>query len=483
METTPIVRFNGSNFNLWRMRLECVLLEKDLFEALDDAPEDERELQWWKIKDRKAKACLLLRINDDLVESTSEMGETTMEVLEAMKRRYASVGMVSQLTARREVLELRMKEGEDIKSHISHLEASLRKLKLAGGEMADPDCIATLLLSLPPSWQPMRLLIENRVDAGELTFEVVKGILMGEQRSRDAVTSQTVKTESVAVVKEKYQGRKVNSNTVRLCYSCSLPGHIAKDCPKKNLNSTPRTTKKECENCHLKNHTTAECRKKKQTLLVVEQLHTVTSEQPTWVIDSGASSHMCHSAEMFINMRDVDDIVVVVADRRELRAHAIGTVLFQTVEREFIVEDCLFVPELGHNLLSVPALTKKKFQITFSEDFCTFGDVIVPKKGNLYLLECLPAKKDQIRENASFGQQKECLELWHRRLGHLNELDIKRIVEIKGDLSFCDICQFGKSHRLPFPDSETRAKDKLEIIHTDVLAKCWWCAVCTYNCR
>jgi hypothetical protein len=67
---------------------------------------------------------------------------------------------------------------------------------------------------------------------------------------------------------------------------------------------------------------------------------------------------------------------------------------------------------------------------------------------------------------------------WHRRLGHLNPGAVKLLLD-KGlatgngysgrDFDECIGCVLGKQHRESFPKkSERRAKDVLEIVHTDV---------------
>ena len=69
------------------------------------------------------------------------------------------------------------------------------------------------------------------------------------------------------------------------------------------------------------------------------------------------------------------------------------------------------------------------------------------------------------------------LNSWHKRLGHNNienHLKIKdNVIGLKiseHDLGKCETCQLNRSRKLPVTkDSETRAKDVLEIVHTDIL--------------
>ncbi len=62
---------------------------------------------------------------------------------------------------------------------------------------------------------------------------------------------------------------------------------------------------------------------------------------------------------------------------------------------------------------------------------------------------------------------------WHRRLGHLNRASLNKLlnfpsITLKGNV--CGICDAGKITAKPFPrESRTRAKEPLELIHSDVM--------------
>mgnify|MGYP000070031161 CR=1 FL=1 len=70
------------------------------------------------------------------------------------------------------------------------------------------------------------------------------------------------------------------------------------------------------------------------------------------------------------------------------------------------------------------------------------------------------------------------IDLWHKRISHVNyqrlqELQSKQVVfgllKIRGQKAqICDVCQFGKQHRLPFPTVRNRSLNKLDLIHLDV---------------
>ena len=70
------------------------------------------------------------------------------------------------------------------------------------------------------------------------------------------------------------------------------------------------------------------------------------------------------------------------------------------------------------------------------------------------------------------------LQLWHQRLGHVNQQRLKAAVrdsliegieKCDGDLPFCQGCVEGKQKRKPFHGlSGVQRKKKLQLVHSDI---------------
>ena len=75
----------------------------------------------------------------------------------------------------------------------------------------------------------------------------------------------------------------------------------------------------------------------------------------TWCIDSGASSHMTGSHEMFSKLSQADtDVEVVLGDDSIVSAVGRGTITFQRESMSpMLLRDVLYVPGLKKNLVSV----------------------------------------------------------------------------------------------------------------------------------
>jgi transposase InsO family protein len=95
--------------------------------------------------------------------------------------------------------------------------------------------------------------------------------------------------------------------------------------------------------------------------------------------------------------------------------------------------------------------------------------VIGSRTGNLYRLL-------EQNEEALIHNEVNPNELWHRRYAHINYQALpflKRLVEGILDLQsthegICKGCALGKNIKKPFPSSNNRSKDILDLIHLDV---------------
>ena len=189
-----------------------------------------------------------------------------------------------------------------------------------------------------------------------------------------------------------------------------------------------------------------------------------------WLIDSGASSHMMNQKEILKQYKEFQQPEKVgLGDGRTVLALGAGNVqvnmrcgLDGKIQRS-IIHDALFVPKLTCNLFSVRAAATKGNRVNFGEKkcwirnnkgkLCGMGSLVE----KLYQLDCEPTSKIQTSVAVQVNEE---LNLWHQRLGHLNEQHIKEIINknlaigvkipTAGSLSFCEGCVQGKMQRKSF---------------------------------
>jgi hypothetical protein len=121
------------------------------------------------------------------------------------------------------------------------------------------------------------------------------------------------------------------------------------------------------------------------------------SHPAEWIVDSGASVHMSCRHDWFRGFRVlVPTQRVVIGDGRSIEATGIGSIELELKvqkgkTRRTMLQQVYFVPNLYGNLLSVPCLTKKGYETSFSQDACAItqnGSIaaLARKRESLYIL-------------------------------------------------------------------------------------------------
>lgn len=208
-----------------------------------------------------------------------------------------------------------------------------------------------------------------------------------------------------------------------------------------------------------------------------------SANESLWIVDSGATLHMSKSSELLSNFTPQFGHNVIISDGSTIPIQGYGTLtIFLKDERNhlthtLILDNVAVVPKLSVNLISVRALTSSNVSIKFTENSCY---IIHPKmpillatvSNSLYIVKITNLKKERFTYN---NTAMTCIHEWHRKLGHRNIAQIKRLadtlnlkVEKCSCSSDCLGCLKGKLHALPFPQVADKPSEPRDIITTDV---------------
>ena len=112
-------KFNGSNFELWKLKMEDLLEDRDLWEAasLNVRPAMISQADW-ELKDRKAKGLIRLCLADLVLLNVFD--EKTLNSLwTRLGFVYQAKSLVNKLFLRKKLYSLRMEEGGSIIEHLN----------------------------------------------------------------------------------------------------------------------------------------------------------------------------------------------------------------------------------------------------------------------------------------------------------------------------------------------------------------------------
>lgn len=123
------------------------------------------------------------------------------------------------------------------------------------------------------------------------------------------------------------------------------------------------------------------------------QAYHASSNNSSWIVDSGASDHMTGNKSLFTSYSPCKcDMTVTIADGTQSKVLGIGIV---RISQQLQLQDVLYVPQLQCNLLSVRRLNKDSKCLTiFNTSSCLFqvqgSKVIIgcgEQQGGLYILK------------------------------------------------------------------------------------------------
>jgi hypothetical protein len=205
---------------------------------------------------------------------------------------------------------------------------------------------------------------------------------------------------------------------------------------------------------------------------------TAQTLQKIHILDSGASSHTFCQPTKFSHLKPYyGNPINGIADTKVM-PKGIGTYKINTQASGVVVlRQSLLIPDACVNLVSVSALESEGASITFQH-----GKAIITQKGHTIMtaarkngIYIIDEKEQEIKTAlASFEIQDPNLRIWHDRLGHLGERNIKKLQEQSTGLQpmipgpKCDGCSLGKMKEAPHTHNIKKGTRPFESLHADI---------------
>lgn len=244
-----------------------------------------------------------------------------------------------------------------------------------------------------------------------------------------------------------------------------------------------------------------------------------TERLDNWVIDSGATVHICKNKEKFSNLNELSEKLVRVANGKRIQASGQGEIVMNIRMKNgktarITLTKVLYVPEFERNLISIKRITQVGHQTILDNN----GEIwlngnkekVIPifGKNKLYTLDEIRNNvvKTENREpneehsenyrvmsptpsvdaeispkervnNKSVNQQ--TLDIWHARLAHIEKGTVLKLVDnVKGMKIIdnkashtddnCRVCTLTKMTRRPFYRNNSRASKPFELVYSDI---------------
>ncbi|MBW0494469.1 hypothetical protein O181_034184 [Austropuccinia psidii MF-1] len=265
-------------------------------------------------------------------------------------------------------------------------------------------------------------------------------------------------TSPTALVSNVEEPHKIVYDCVKGKHNLKCTSHKREDCWLEDPHLRPPRRDKKRRHFNATAHLTTA-----QALMTTPKPQQPDKDQ--LILDCGATHHMFNSLKPFLTMPKTTNIRVATGDANsKLTAIGIGTVKILNHNNTLTLKECLYVPKLKCNLISLLELFKKNLTVNRRDDAFSLNangkDIIHRKMINKLMIITYTIPKALIT-NATNN-------LWHDRLGHPGVSVLKQL-ELQALQGSCLTCEMYKAHKLPFRDQFEPAISTLDCVHMDVV--------------
>ena len=291
-KTVSITALNGTNYPSWKVQCRMALMREGLWgmvagteKAPDETTETEKYAKFMTRSDR-ALATIVLAIDPSLLYLVGDPVDPAA-VWKTLSGQFQKKTWANKLSLRKKLFTMKLGDSGSVSEYIKRMTETFSELAVIADPISDEDKVVHLLAGLPESYDVLVTALESGSDTVPALELVTERLLREEQKLKDREEADDGKKLLVAKSKKQFT-----------CHYCKKPGHIKRDCRKfaqaqsgengGKQRNPPRPNKKELS---------------RDAMLIGNAF--VARSKSDWIVDSGATSHMCNDRRMFTELRQL----------------------------------------------------------------------------------------------------------------------------------------------------------------------------------
>ena len=511
------VTLGMANYSYWKEKMLALLVLQDLQDVLDQEEpenpidsdddsdrEDEEQAKKlklyraWVKKSRKVNALIQMNIDEHNTQRIKGIihGREAWIALKNYHERN-TVGNSQRLQER--ISTLRKRNDVSMELHMDQLFDLVSRYKEAGADYSDSEFVNRILNSIRGTHKHLcdsigvqsefkkdpwglRMWLLDYAGNEEEEKDAVALQVRGEVRQPEVQENWNMMGDSdgdhgpkvqvrseVHAVEQKVIRQPVNQHANYTCNGCKQRGHIRFNCPINKMSINQLEYMLEMKK---KNKAKAASYGQEYTSCVVNSK--VLNKNVSWIIDSGATSHMTPQISLFTSIDRSHRSSVIVANGKSLEVKGIGKININLTTNKdtkvLCLENVLYVPGLSSNLFSIREFTSNGKSVGFDS-----SKVYLITENEKLIIGQMTENHYKLYDSheAMLVDQLLCKHELHKRFAHRNLQDIKHMISLGLPAKRCecsDICEDclkGKMSRRPFVKAH-EVQEVLDVIVSDV---------------
>ena len=442
MTEISIPMLDQYNFKNWYFVLTTALEREGVVDAiLRPYPEDH-------IVNRQAMSRILRAVPERYMVY---LGQTLVahQAVSNLRVKLASLSytQLSNLEAEIKATKLKKFDNQSVSEHLSEIEKKIVYLQSGGAILDTGKHLGLLAETLPNSFDWLQF--KDAIAYGSHSVDEALGKIKAKCRSLAEPNESAFITRVNSYRGDpSLEGKRARDISNQQCFYCHKTGHVISNCNERILSEVKRA--KKYSNQY------------------------VSRPFASWVIDSAATKNYANSNQDLVEVRQVNNSSVVLADGSICRIFQAGDKFLHTGSCLLKLTNVHVAPSFEENLISVSQLTSNGYKVLFDNKEATvFKDNQVHLRARLI---------NNLYRYIETSDQANCVNDakwtvnkpdWHSKLGHPGADKMAALKKIFPELSWrhpehCETCLRTKLHQLPYRTSEARQTEPLELIHTDL---------------
>ena len=225
----------------------------------------------------RALATIVLAVEPSLLYLIGDP-EDPVVVWEKLQNQFQKKTWANKLALHRRLHSLQLKDGESVQGHIK----AMTELAIVGDAIEEEDRVVYLLASLPDSFNTLVTALEASEEVPNM--EVVTERLLHAERKQKGKSSPDSSGEKAMTTNSE-----VEVHSGPQCHYCKKYGHILRNCTKRIRAEEEKAKQGGSETVGSKSP------KGKKVGLVTQHVLGVREPAHDWIVDSGATCHICNS--------------------------------------------------------------------------------------------------------------------------------------------------------------------------------------------